>query len=64
MMTQVIAGQDAIAIGEQQIRGRRGRHALVATPSQAKPGVVVRREREREVHPAGRGGNQPQGLVP
>ena len=64
MMPQMVAGQDAIAVGEQQIGGRRGRRPLVAAPGQAKPGVVVRRERERKVNPPGRGGNQPQGLVP
>ena len=63
MLSQVIAGQDAIAVGEEQVIGRGRRHALVAAAGKAETRMVVRGEGERERRMAGRGGKQAEGVV-
>ena len=44
---EMFGGQDAIAVGKEQVRRRRCRHAFIAATRETKTVVSVRRERER-----------------
>ena len=63
VLPQMVAGQNAVAIGEEDVGSRRGRHALVAAACEAEAVVLVGGEAERKCHVAGEGCEYLQRLV-
>ena len=59
----VVARQQAVAVGEQEVGGGRGSRALVAAAGELEACVIVRREGQREVRPPRGGGDEPERLV-
>jgi hypothetical protein len=63
MDPNMIGWQDAVAVGEQQVRGRGGCDSFVPTSCQPESMVIVGGERQPKGHPAGGIDDQTVGFV-